>query len=295
MSASTITRPVPGAPTTITLADLTLDPRLQPRVNGVDETTWREYAEDLRRGDTLPPIRVIVGRDDQGTAHRWLVEGWHRVAAARSLGKTELPASISAGTFEEAEDEMLRTNRGHGLRRTQADVQNAIRRALLTKKWQKRADNWIAEWIGCSNKTVTTIREAMEATLEIPKLAKLRGKDGKDRRARTPQEAPAPQMMSTIEASIPKDSPPMPLELVDAQLTQCRENLRREQARLTQLKATQPGLSRAERQASRQHWMAIRRLADDVIVDLDGTHKAAPEPGPSRRVNAGGPGADASA
>ena len=275
--------------TMVKLADLTLDPQLQPRVNGVDERAWRDYAEDMSRGETLPPIRVIVGRDQQGTAHRWLVEGWHRVAAARSIGLTELPASISAGTFEQAEDEMLRSNRGHGLRRSQADVQHAIRRSLQTKKWQKRADKWIAEWIGCSDKTVTTIRGEMEAASEIPKVPKLQGKDGKHYTRREPKRVDAmPTVQTANDPSEPAEevmtkppSAPMPLELVDKELTDCRQMLQRVQARLTTLKAGQPGLSRAERQASRQHWIAIRRLADDVIVDLDGTHKATPTLGRS--------------
>jgi len=270
----------------VKLADLTLDPRLQPRVNGADEQTWREYAEDMARGETLPPIRVIVGRDQDGTAHRWLVEGWHRVAAAQSIGRTELPAVVSAGSFEQAEDEMLKSNRGHGLRRTQADIQHAIRRALQTKKWQKRADTWIAEHIGSSDKTVTTIRREMESTSEIPKLPKLQGKDGKQRARREPKvqtSAPVEQPLSPsettpLEETITKAaSAPMPLELVDEELTECRQILQRVHQRLTTLKAGQPGLSRAERSASRHHWMALRRLADDAIVDLDGTHKAAPD------------------
>jgi len=56
-------------------AELTLDPELQPRANGLIETAWRTYAEGMSRGDAFPPIRVVVGRDEHGTVHRWLTQG----------------------------------------------------------------------------------------------------------------------------------------------------------------------------------------------------------------------------
>ncbi len=204
--------PQPTAPTKIKLDDLTLDPRLQPRVNGLIEKAWHEYAEAMRRGDTLPPLRVVVGKEnDQDTLHHWLTQGWHRVTAARSLGLTELDAFVRAGTFADAEDEMLKSNYEHGERRTTEDLQNAIRRALLTKRWQRRSDNWIADHLHCSDKTVTTMRGEMELTSEIPKLTRLRGKDGKDRTRRAPKESPVPQPTSTIEDTNTIESTPIPL------------------------------------------------------------------------------------
>jgi site-specific DNA-methyltransferase (adenine-specific) len=43
------------------------------------------------------------------------------------------------------------------------------------------ANNWIAEILGVTDKTVLAVRKRLEATSEIPKLTKLRGKDGKNR------------------------------------------------------------------------------------------------------------------
>ena len=177
----------PPTLTTLALAKLTLDPRLQPRKR-MDEDVLREYVDAMhRRRETFPPIRVIADKD-----HHWLVDGWHRVKAATYLKRIELSAEVSAGTFEDAEDFVLTVNRTHGVRRTHADVQNAIQRALKTQRWVKRADNWIAKQIGCDQKTVTTQREQLESTSEIPKLKKLVGEDGKARMRPTPKPKPAP-------------------------------------------------------------------------------------------------------
>lgn len=168
----------------IKLDELTLDPRLQPRAR-LDEQLVQEYADAMRRGDVFPPLRVIINATDA-----WLVDGWHRVGAARQLGLAELPVQLKRGTFEEAEDASFTVNRDHGLRRTHADVQNAIRRALLTPRWVERSDNWIAKHIGCSDKTVSGQREHLETTSEIPNLDKLIGEDGKARPRKRTAAAP---------------------------------------------------------------------------------------------------------
>ena len=183
--------PKPAAPTKIKLDDLTLDPRLQPRV-GLDDEVVCAYADAMQRGETFPPIRVIANHDQH-----WLVDGWHRVQAAMSLQRTELLVEVTSGTFEEAEDYVLTVNRTHGLRRSQGDVQNAIRRALKTQRWVTRSDNWTAKHIGCDQKTVTAQREQLESTSEIPKLKHLVGEDGK-RRAR-PKPKPQPASTPTID------------------------------------------------------------------------------------------------
>jgi hypothetical protein len=123
----------------------------------------------------------------------------------------------------------MTVNRTHGLRRSQADVQNVITRALKTKRWVARSDNWIAKHIGCSDKTVTTLRDRLESTSEIPKLKYLRGEDGKDRRRRaphTPAPAPAPPIGVMVEnviadddakTPLPPPAPPAPpVEIADA-------------------------------------------------------------------------------
>lgn len=159
----------------IELARLTLDPRLQPR-DRIDDALVKAYAEDMGRGDMFPPIRAV-----QNGKAIWVVDGWHRVHAAKSLGLAEIAAHVTPGSFEDAEDLSFTVNRDHGLRRTHQDVQTAIARALKTDRWVARSDSWIGEWIGCSFHTVQAERERLEATQQIAVLDALLGKDGKHR------------------------------------------------------------------------------------------------------------------
>lgn len=158
---------------TIDLATLTFDERLQPRER-IDDALVASYADDMARGDVFPPIRVV-----QNGKAAWVVDGWHRAFAARKLGLAEIDAAITHGGYDDAFDASLTVNRDHGMRRGHADVQRAIRSALLNDRWVERSDNWIAEWIGCSDKTVSSRRDDMVRASEITKLEKLTGKDGK--------------------------------------------------------------------------------------------------------------------
>jgi hypothetical protein len=199
MSTSTIARPknTKTTITTIALNALTLDPRLQPREKA-DRDLIDTYAADMARGDVFPPLRVIVGKDAERKTHHWLVDGFHRYTAAKRNQRTEVAVEISDGSFDDAEDHVMTANRTHGARRTQADVQKAIRRALQTTRWQERSDNWIGKHIGCDHKTITTQREQLESTGEIPKLKRLRGEDGKERaRKCPPKPVPAPKTTAT--------------------------------------------------------------------------------------------------
>jgi hypothetical protein len=49
------------------------------------------------------------------------------------------------------------------------------------KRTPALTNNWLAEILGVDHKTVLAARKKLEATREIPKLTKLRGKDGKNR------------------------------------------------------------------------------------------------------------------
>ena len=162
----------------ISLNALTLDKKLQPRER-LDDSLVDEYAEAMKRGDIFPPVRAVANHKT-----KWLVDGWHREAAARKIGLKEISAQISEGTFEDAEDQSFTVNRDHGLRRTHADVQAAIRRALLTERWVERSDRWIGKHIGCNHATVESDRLRLESTGEIRQLDSLLGEDGK-RRPRT--------------------------------------------------------------------------------------------------------------
>jgi hypothetical protein len=141
-------------PVTIALADLTLDPELACRAEGVDAATVEEYAEAMKAGAAFPA--VVVFQDGKSS---WLADGWHRCAAAELAGLTELPADVRQGGRREALLHAAGANAAHGLRRTRADVQRAI--AALLEAFPKWSDRKIAAAVGVHNETVGAVRKRL--------------------------------------------------------------------------------------------------------------------------------------
>lgn len=85
----------------------------------------RDYAEIMRESpDALPPIEVYGD---------YLADGFHRIAAALSLGLTEIAAEVHEGDYKTALLAALKANTTHGMRRTNADKRQAMRVA-----WKNR-------------------------------------------------------------------------------------------------------------------------------------------------------------
>lgn len=85
----------------------------------------RDYAELMKTDpDALPPVEVVGDH---------LVDGFHRVAAALSLGLTEIAADVREGDYKTALAAALKANVAHGIRRTNADKRQAMRIA-----WEHR-------------------------------------------------------------------------------------------------------------------------------------------------------------
>jgi protein gp37 len=178
----------------LALEAITLDASLQPRL-ALDEATVEDYALRMQAGDAFPPVQVF----DTGQA-LLLADGFHRVAAARKAGYAEVRATVRTGTWQDAFDYSLSANRTHGLRRTRADLQALITRALKTPAWVERADGWLAQEIGCDNETVRRRRDELEATCEIRKFDSLLGQDGKRRPRESKRAAFVVADAYTVEA-----------------------------------------------------------------------------------------------
>ncbi len=109
-------------PVLVDVEALVLDPALQCRVQVVPEVV-EAYADVMRDGSgAFPPINVV--RDE---ADRLLVvDGWHRVHAAKSASVAQVLAHVTDGTAREALLMAVRANSDHGLQRTQADRRRAV-------------------------------------------------------------------------------------------------------------------------------------------------------------------------
>jgi ParB-like chromosome segregation protein Spo0J len=144
----------------------------QARVQLNDDTV-AEYADAMERKEKLPPI---VCYHDGSTY--WLADGFHRYHAARKRGEKDTEAQVIKGSRDDARWHAAGANTQHGLKRTTADKQKAVRLALALRP--NLSDSKIAKHCGVSDKTVAAQRAKMSGS-EIPNLTDQRrlGLDGK--------------------------------------------------------------------------------------------------------------------
>ncbi len=137
-------------------------------------TTWEYDAlkDSIRRWRVILPVVM----DEKGD----IIDGYQRVRACAELGITDYPVLTLAGLSDEE-------------KRDHAYVLNLVRRRLNQQQMRDLiaaelrrtpdlSDNWLAQILGTTDKTVKGVRDHLISTSEIPKLDALRGKDGKYRR-----------------------------------------------------------------------------------------------------------------
>ncbi len=139
---------------------------LSPRFGEQDA----EHAQALAyRFDECPPILV-----DKRTST--VIDGVHRLLAARMIGRTRVEVRYFDGTIEEAFVEAVKTNISHGKPLTLSEREAAAIRILgMRSEW---SDRLVASACGLSDKTVGRLRKS---TADIPQVAKRIGRDGRYR------------------------------------------------------------------------------------------------------------------
>lgn len=122
----------------------------------IDPVTVADYAEDMEGGAKFPAVVVFFDGTDY-----WLSDGFHRVAAAETLGRTEIEAEIHEGTRRDALYYSIQANRTHGLRRTNEDKRRAVEVMLADEEWAKWSNREIARRCGVSLDLVNRVRQEM--------------------------------------------------------------------------------------------------------------------------------------
>jgi hypothetical protein len=147
-----------------------LKPGVSPRHRELDSSHVATLAELEGR---WPPI--LVSRDGGR-----VIDGHHRIAAARLIGLKTLPAIFFEGSAEEAFVEAVRRNVQHGLPLTIQERRAGARRIFeLRPEW---SDRRIAEVCALSPRSVARIRA--ESDQPNDPLGWRIGLDGRPRRAR---------------------------------------------------------------------------------------------------------------
>jgi len=141
----------------INLAQIREDTALQPREHMKTDLV-AEYAERMTEGDIFPPV-VVFRAHDGGVSY--LADGYHRVAAARQAGMTEIESDVRQGSKRDAILFSVGANANHGERRTNADKRRAVMTLLEDDEWSKWSDNDIARRCSVSPDTVNRTRRSL--------------------------------------------------------------------------------------------------------------------------------------
>lgn len=155
------------------IRDIRTDGNTQSRVE-IDPNVVNEYIEAMQNGDIFPP--VVVYQNDDGV---WLADGFHRLAAAKALGRQWINAEIRQGSQLDAQWQSFGANKDHGLRRSQADKERAVKAALLHPNGANMSDGAIAKHTGVSAPTVAKYRKELIADSKISESAERVGADGR--------------------------------------------------------------------------------------------------------------------
>lgn len=110
--------------TVIELEQIIIDRRFQVR-NRMDGQTVKAYANAMSSGSEFPPIKLgeIGGR-------LFLIDGFHRYEAARSIGRYWLEADIVPMTEREALKASALANLTHGRQLTKTEKLNAFKQFI---------------------------------------------------------------------------------------------------------------------------------------------------------------------
>jgi ParB-like chromosome segregation protein Spo0J len=153
--------------TTVQLPISALSQGIRIRAGGLDEDHVRTLADSTT---ALPPIVIHK-------ATMTIVDGVHRIAAARVRGQEHVEAVLFDGNVMEAYVLALQANAQHGLPLSRKDRRAAVERLLgFCPQW---SDRRVATVTGVSPKTVATIRS--RSTEESQQPNRRLGLDGRER------------------------------------------------------------------------------------------------------------------
>jgi len=126
--------------------EITIDYEIQLKARGIDPGTQAGYVEALSNGVKLPS--VIVFHDKESF---WLADGFHRIGAAKFLGRSDINVKVLDGTRQDAMIYAATANAEHGKPMSQAEKKEAGLRLLELTTLSGRE---IARRLAVANSTV---------------------------------------------------------------------------------------------------------------------------------------------
>ncbi len=157
------------------------------RYRTVKRAVVEEYAEAMERGDVFPPLlafRAHDGDGDRDGEQYWLVDGRHRLGAARRLGRETVDVDVRDGTLADATLHACGTNAAHGLQRTNDDKRRAVQVMLRDSEWCQWPNREIARRCGVSEglvrRVLSDLQDALTAYDTQPETEPRPDRDGRD-------------------------------------------------------------------------------------------------------------------
>ncbi len=185
---------------TVKIADIAFRDAWQVR-NKINETTVNSYKAIYKNGGEMPPVELAL---IDGALH--LVDGWHRVAALRLLGITEVDANVTQMAIGEARWAAARANLSHGLPLKPKEMRNVFR-AYISSRQHYKANGRIKSYrdmeAELSNRvSYRTLNRWME--IDHPRLAKEMSKQhgGEEKGHFHDGRPPEPDFITTLQAAV---------------------------------------------------------------------------------------------
>lgn len=138
---------------------LAIDRAMQQR-SSVTKDAVDDYAEQMDAGKKFPAIEVV----SDGVKH-WVVDGFHRVLAAKKSKKHQILCHVVNGSKEDAIWSASAANLLHGVRRSNSDKRKAVAMALSVKPSASLRE--IADHCSVSHTMIAQIKREMEAVEDI--------------------------------------------------------------------------------------------------------------------------------
>lgn len=169
----------------LNFAQIRADGATQMRA-GLNAETVNEYADIFYTTMTdwwpFPPLTVF----DDGETY-WLADGFHRFEAFQRHHHIKnnheavrpVPVLVHKGTRRDAILYAAGANADHGLRRTNADKRKAVEVVLKDEEWRQWSDTEIARRCKVDPKTVASVRQKLDSTMEIHSEMRRKTADGR--------------------------------------------------------------------------------------------------------------------
>lgn len=159
----------PGVIKTIRIDQIAVYKELQYRANGTDEAWVAELSQHLKNGGSFNSLPVVF-KPKKGKFI--LGGGFHRLAAYKACGFSEIEAEVREGELRQAKLYALGDNADHGMRRTREDTRKAAVEALNDAELSQLSARELAKIVKCDPAWLARVKREITGQEPLPEKAK---------------------------------------------------------------------------------------------------------------------------